>query len=180
MNTRIFYWASLSLLIVGLVIHVLTFIPGIPTGGLLTIFVLMTGMFITIIPSIKRYGVLAREVGMQNVQGEVTRHLPRWMRMTFLGLLFYTAFNFLFTLGYLTRGLSPAIRDGAFVLEEHGHVVRTITAEEYERQGRYQVRGFATHPMLFEFVSAMILWSCARRMNMWVTPPTASPSRTTS
>jgi hypothetical protein len=49
----------------------------------------------------------------------------------------------------LSEGGGPHERDGKYVLQEHGTVLRELSEAEYHQQRAYVVRGFSGHWMLF-------------------------------
>jgi len=83
--------------------------------------------------------------------------LPKWPSWAFLlaGAAFvYTGINFAAFFA-LSQGGTPEMRDSSFVLSDHGHVIRTLTADEYRWQEVYIVRGFSGHWMFFLLVPAL-------------------------
>lgn len=79
---------------------------------------------------------------------------PKWVKYFVYALGAYTLINFLLFL-YLVKGGSPDIRDGQYVLHNHGKIIRELTAEEYATYKAYVLRGFSGHWLYFYFVSAV-------------------------
>jgi hypothetical protein len=52
------------------------------------------------------------------------------------------------------EGGSPTIRDGQYLLLEHGKLIRELTASEYRALQTNEVRGFSGHWLVFFFVPA--------------------------
>jgi hypothetical protein len=80
--------------------------------------------------------------------------LPGWAYMMMAAAFIYTGINFAASMA-LSGGGSPEIRDGLFVLSDHGRVIRTLTADEYRWQHVYIVRGFSGHWMFFLLLPAL-------------------------
>lgn len=87
--------------------------------------------------------------------------MPKWIKYAFYVLGAYTLINFLLFL-YLVEGGSPDIRNGKYVLHSHGKIIRELTAEEYEMNKAYVVRGFSGHWLYFYFVSGVFYLFLAR------------------
>lgn len=90
--------------------------------------------------------------------------MPKWVKYAVYVLGAYTIVNFLLFL-YLVRGGYPDIRDGKYVLHNHGKIIRELTAEEYEMHKTYVVRGFSGHWLYFYFVSGVFYLFPARKKN---------------
>ena len=59
---------------------------------------------------------------------------------------------------FLSKGGVPDVRDGKYVLHNHGQVIRELSEDEYELQKAYVVRGFSGHWMVFYLVPALVFW----------------------
>jgi hypothetical protein len=80
--------------------------------------------------------------------------LPAWAwRMTYAAGI-YTVVNFALFL-YNVEGGSPDIRDGRYVLANHGKIIRELTEDEYHIQRVYVARGFSGHWILFYLLPAL-------------------------
>lgn len=67
----------------------------------------------------------------------------------------YVLLNFVLFMG-LTEGGGPSVAaDGRYVIENHGTVIREITADEYAQQLTYVTRGFSGHWLLFYLVPTL-------------------------
>src|SRR4249919_420781 len=84
---------------------------------------------------------------------QISAGLPRWVVVLGIVIFVYATINFaLFIAG--TDGGSPAIRDGKYLLLDHGRVIREISAAEYSSFKVNEARGFSGHWMAFYFVPA--------------------------
>ena len=88
----------------------------------------------------------------------VTRAAPAWMRILCISLSGYALFNFFYTLLYLNEGGAPAKLDGVLVLHSHGHVIRELTDQEFQKHMAYVMRGFSAWWMFFYSASMMIIY----------------------
>jgi hypothetical protein len=81
-------------------------------------------------------------------------HWPAWAYLLVAATYFYGMINFVL---FFTRiqGGSPEERDGAFVLVDHGRIIRALTADEYRWLQVYIVRGFSGHWVFFLAIPAM-------------------------
>jgi hypothetical protein len=80
--------------------------------------------------------------------------MPRWARYTVKAFFAYAFINFALFF-FLSRGGTPDVRDGKYVLHNHGNVIRELSEDEYELQTAYVVRGFSGHWMIFYLVPAL-------------------------
>jgi hypothetical protein len=79
---------------------------------------------------------------------------PRWVLRLVIAVAIYAAVNFvLFFL--LTGGGTAEIRNGEFVLLNHGKLIRHLTEAEYHRQQIYEARGFSGHWLVFYLFPAL-------------------------
>jgi len=83
--------------------------------------------------------------------------MPRWARYTIKAFFAYAIINFALFF-FLSRDGVPDVRDGKYVLHNHGQVVRELSENEYEWQKAYVIRGFSGHWMVFYLVSAIVFW----------------------
>ncbi len=120
---------------------------------------LHVGIFVVFIPAF----VLARiDFGSNPSLTQISATLPRWATIACIALIAYAAVNFLvFAAG--TVGGSPDIRDGKYVLLDHGRLIREITASEYVTLKTNVVRGFSGHWLVFYFCSAAYLLLSKKR-----------------
>jgi hypothetical protein len=88
---------------------------------------------------------------------EIFAAMPRWGRYTIKAFFAYAIINFALFI-FLSRGGVPDVRDGKYVLHNHGQVVRELSENEYEWQKAYVIRGFSGHWMVFYLVSAIVFW----------------------
>jgi hypothetical protein len=109
---------------------------------------LHVGIFVVFVPFVfsirKRFG---NKVSLAALRGLV----PGWVFVAGAAVFLYTLVNFaLFMVE--TQGGSPAISQGKFILQSHGHLVREITQGEYTAFRANEVRGASGHWLMFYFL----------------------------
>ena len=53
---------------------------------------------------------------------------------------------------------TPEIRDGQYILQNHGHLVKTVTESEYYHYLANQTRAFSGHWIMFYGIAAAVLF----------------------
>ena len=139
-----------------ILIHGCSFLGMRYEGQLTELLVLCVAILVVLLPlivALDRIRVARR--------GEVARYVstncPDWLRALFATFFVYAIFNFLFTTQYLMEGGVPSRIDGQEVLHNHGRVIRTLGAEEFETMEAYRVRACSGHWMAFYSFYLMIL-----------------------
>jgi len=85
-------------------------------------------------------------------QGRPTWTVPA---ITLIGLFFFSHFAFFLI---QSHAASPEIKDGDYVLNNHGHIVKLLTHGEYLALKGAELRLFATGWIFFYFVLTMYWW----------------------
>ena len=80
--------------------------------------------------------------------------MPAWSWPLIYAAGIYAALNFAL-FNYNSEGGSPDIRDGHYVLHDHGKIIRELSEDEYHIQKAYVARGFSGHWMLFYLMPAL-------------------------
>jgi len=83
--------------------------------------------------------------------------MPIWAKYVTYALLAYALINFALFL-FLSEGGTPELRDGKYVLHDHGRIIRELTEQEYHLQKAYVLRGFSGHWMYFYIISGLYFW----------------------
>ena len=83
--------------------------------------------------------------------------MPKWAvrSIKLLGLFFI--FHFVWFLLH-SHAASPELKNGGFVLNNHGQIVKVLTQSEYLKLKGEELRLFATGWMFFYFVPMMYWW----------------------
>jgi hypothetical protein len=102
--------------------------------------------------------------------GQVATALPRWVVTVGVVICVYAVANFIIFIAG-TEGGSPTIRDGKYLLLEHGKLIREITASEYTAFQVNALRGFSGHWLVFYFAPTIYFLFLSKSNNSF--KPTA-------
>lgn len=88
--------------------------------------------------------------------GKAPGHLPLWAGLLGLTAFMYATANFLIV-HWLLEGAAPERIGNAYVLSDHGRILREVTAVEYWRLRGYESRIFSGFAMTYAFLAALYL-----------------------
>lgn len=112
------------------------------------VWMLHAGVFIVFIPFV----FSSRKVlGAKPSLSDMRTLVPGWIALAGIAVFGYAMVNFLIFIAS-TDGGSPSIREGRYVLQSHGHLIREITRSEYVALRANELRGFSGHWLVFYFV----------------------------
>ncbi len=109
---------------------------------------LHVGIFVVFIPFVF---LSRKEFSARPSFQQIRAGFPGWVVAAGLVLFAYAIANFLLFMA-ATEGGNPSIRDGKFVLLQHGHLIREITSSEYRSFKVNELRGFSGHWLVFYFL----------------------------
>jgi len=143
-------WLALAGLLLSLAVHVSALLRVGPTADLAAYIPLHLGIFVVFLPVVlsarKRFDGHARLRDLRAM-------FPDWVVVLFALTLVYAVVNF-FLFMLATGGGSPSMTAGGqYVLNDHGRVVREISAQEYAGFRANEVRGFSGHWIYFYFIA---------------------------
>jgi len=99
-----------------------------------------------------------------------TQGMPKWIVPSIKLLSLFFAVHFVLFLTQ-SHASAPEIKDGKYVLSDHGRIVRALTQSEYFRLKGAELRLFATGWMFFYFVPTAYWWFPRTRQetigNLW-------------
>lgn len=151
--------AALVGLTCAVAVHVLTFISVRIDPDMPQVWLLHLGIFVVFLPLVVS---LRRTYGQNLSKAQLCSILPRWANTLVLLTFAYVFVNFvLFFLR--TEGGSPEMRDGLYVLQSHGKVIRELSYVEFKLYHAYVLRGFSGHWLVFYLVPS--LYFLVRRNN---------------
>ena len=113
------------------------------------VWLLHIGIFVGVIPLIGK--------DLKEVWRKFFLPGPSWARYSIIAFAVYAPINFLLFLA-LSKGGSPDIRNGVYVLHNHGTIIKVLTEQEYHRQQAYGLRGFSGHWMIFYLLPTLHSW----------------------
>lgn len=144
------FFALLALLgfTLSLVVHVAALFAVDVSAMIPFVWSLHIGVFFVFLP----FAISCRKtLGPKPSCARLRALFPGWVVAVGALVFAYTIVNFmLFMLA--TQGGSPSTRDGKFTLENHGHLIREISASEYATFKINEIRGFSGNWLVFYFV----------------------------
>ncbi len=146
--TRLFAFVALFGFLLSLFVHIAA-LAGVDVAAKAPyVWSLHFGVFLVYIPFIF---ARRKAIGWRPTVAQICDLFPRWVITLGTIIFIYVIVNFvLFILA--SKGGSPSIHDGKFVLQDHGRLIREITASEYASFRANEVRGFSGHWIFFYFV----------------------------
>jgi hypothetical protein len=138
---------------ISLIIHLTTFFGIDPAKHVPLVWVLHLGIFIVFIPMLFVQGLTPKK----DFWPKFFASMPRLAQYTVKAFFAYAIINFALFF-FLSKGGVPDVRDGKYVLHNHGNVIRELSEEEYDLQNAYVIRGFSGHWMIFYLVPALYFW----------------------
>ena len=112
------------------------------------VWLLHVGIFVVFVPFVlSSRKVLGAKPSLSGMRALV----PNWVFIAGATISAYALLNFVLFI-VATQGGNPAILDGRYVLQSHGHLIREITQSEYVAFRANELRGFSGHWLMFYFV----------------------------
>ena len=136
-----------------LIVHLTTFFGIDPAKHVPWVWVLHLSIFIVFIPMLFVQGLTPKK----DFWSKFLATMPRWVRYTVKAFFAYAIVNFALFF-FLSKGGVTDVRDGKYVLHNHGNVIRELTEDEYQLQNAYVLRGFSGHWMIFYLIPALYFW----------------------
>lgn len=166
MKKFLFYFA-LTGWTLGLTVHLLSLADIDVTEKAPFIWLLHIGIFIVWIPVVldlkdNEELQVYKESGTPNRMDPIKfykivfKETPTWMSIIAIGGFFYAFINFMLFVSSQTG--TPEIKDGQYILQDHGQLIKTITLQEYHHYKANEVRGFSGHWILFYGVATALLY----------------------
>jgi hypothetical protein len=145
---RLIGFLSLAGFALALVVHALS-LNGVDVVSYFpAVWVLHIGIFAVwgpfVFSSLKTFGGRPR-------LADIRAAFPAWVIVAEAAVFVYAGVNFLLMMK-MSGGGSASLRDGAYVLEDHGRLIRLITQAEYTAFQANELRGFSGHWLLFYFM----------------------------
>ena len=112
------------------------------------VWALHVGVFVVFFPFVF---ASRRVFGNKRTWTQMKEAYPRWLVGAGVVLMAYVMVNFAWGMWALDGG-SPDIRDGQYVLQQHGQVIRTLSADDYRGYKAWEVRMFSGHWLIFYFM----------------------------
>ncbi len=135
------------------------------------IWLLHLGIFVVWIPVVldwnkNEYFKTIRQSGIANRMNPfvffkvIFRYTPTWLTIIAIAGFYYAIVNFMLFM-FFQHG-TPAIKDGQFVLQNHGQLITTLTEKEYHHYKANEVRAFSGHWIAFYGIAMAVLFPFKR------------------
>ncbi|WP_061534434.1 hypothetical protein [Collimonas arenae] len=145
---RTFGLAALVGFIISLIVHISALLSIDVLTDFPYVWLLHVGIFVVFIPFV----FLSRKtLGAKPKFAEIRAAFPSWVVVVGAFICAYAVLNFVLFM-VATEGGSPSIRDGKYLLLNHGKLIRELTFAEYTAFRTNEVRGFSGHWLVFYFV----------------------------
>jgi hypothetical protein len=166
MKKFLFYFAVTGWTL-GLIVHLLSIADFDITDKFPFVWALHIGIFVVWLPAIlelrknkefeefQKAGMLKR-MNPFPLYKIVFKNTPAWMTIIAFGGFFYATINFFFFIS--TQHGVPDIKDGQYILHNHGQLIKTLTEQEYHHFKANAIRGFSGHWLAFYGLAAAILF----------------------
>ena len=171
MKKILFYFAVTGWTL-GLIVHLLSLADLDVTDKVPFVWILHIGIFVVWLPTVlelkKNKELKAyQQSGMLNRMNPlgffkiIFQQTPTWLTIIAIGGFFYAGINFIMFMN--SQHGVPEIKDGQYILSNHGQLIKTLTEQEYHHYKANEVRGFSGHWILFYGVAAAILFPFNRQ-----------------
>ncbi|MCF6142509.1 hypothetical protein L1S34_14550 [Flavobacterium sp. K77] len=167
MKNFLFYFA-LTGWTLGVTVHLLSLGDiDVTENASFFILLLSIGIFVVWIPvvldlrnneELKEYqeSSLANRMNTIGFYKIVFKETPTWMSSIAIGGLVYAFINFMLFLS--SQDGTPDIKDGQYLLQNHGQLIKTLTLQEYHHYKANEIRGFSGHLIAFYGVATAVLF----------------------
>ena len=171
MKKFLFYFAITGCTL-GLIVHLLSLADYDITDKVPFVWVLHMGIFVVWLPvvlDLKKNEELKayQQSGMMNRMNPVGffkiifKQTPTWLTVIAIGGFFYAFVNFMLFMA--SQHGTPDIRDGQYILHNHGQLIKTLTEQEYHHYKANEVRGFSGNWLAFYGLAAAVLFPFNRQ-----------------
>ncbi len=172
MKKVLFYFAITGWTL-GLIVHLLSIADYNTAEKVPFIWFLHIGIFIVWLPTVlmltKNEELKAfRRSGSLKQLNPVTAskiffgQTPTWLKIIAVAGFFYTIINFVLFMVTSQLGV-PDIKNGQYVLHNHGKLIKILTEQEYYHYKANEVRFFSGHWLLFYGFAAAVLFPFNKR-----------------
>ena len=149
---------AIIVLVLSIVVHVCTFIPGVPVsmGNTWPLHLLCMIAFAT---AVLPMALLQRKLRPKPLNGQaqresfkrILRPIPILVRVVVIVTVADTGMNFALFVTQM-KGGNPVEENGQYYLNNHGERTGTLTKAEYHQHQAYMVRGFSGHWIFFSLL----------------------------
>jgi hypothetical protein len=127
------------------------------------VWLLHVGIFVVWLPAVLKLRKMKESEGVNmgtfnglSIFKPIMATTPKWILMLAGAGFVYAGINF--TLFIFSQHGTPSVRDGQYILHNHGHIIKVLTAAEYAHYKANEVRGFSGHWIAFYGIAAAVLF----------------------
>jgi hypothetical protein len=91
----------------------------------------------------------------------IFRQTPTWLKVIAILGFFYAVINFIMFMA--TQSGVADIKDGQYILHNHGQLIRILTEQEYHHFKANELRGFSGHWLAFYGPAAAVLFPFSKQ-----------------
>jgi hypothetical protein len=151
----------------GLIVHLLSLADFDVTSKVSFVWLLHLGIFVVWLPAVidlkkneelkefQRSGLLNR-MNLVAFYKIIFKQTPPWLTVIAIVGFFYALINFALFMSAQTG--VPNFKDGQYILQNHGKLIKILTVQEYHHYKANEVRGFSGHWVAFYGIAAAILF----------------------
>jgi hypothetical protein len=163
---KILFYFAVTAWILALVVHILSIADINLADPFPFVWMLHIGIFVVWVPTIFSLSKNEELIAFQKSNSSrranplkfikiVFKQAPAWLKVIAVVGLFYPIINFLLMDGLLG---SPDIKDGQYILHNHGHLIKVLTLQEYDHYKANELRGFSAIWLVFYGFAATALF----------------------
>jgi hypothetical protein len=168
MRKFLFYFALTGYLL-GLIVHLLSLADIDILSNFPFIWLLHLGIFVVWIPTVfeirKRQQLEQKHSLTKNNPLSFFKLMfsrtPKWLTIVAIVGFIYAIINF--SLVFLSQTGTPDIKDGQYILQNRGQLIRIITEQEYHHYQANEARGFSGHWIAFYGIALAVLFPFGKR-----------------
>jgi hypothetical protein len=164
---KILFYLALTGWTLGLLVHILSLL-GIDVNETVPfVWLLHIGIFVVWLPVVldlkkntelqeyQQSGMLKKmnPIGFFKI---IFKETPTWMTIIAVAGFFYAFINFMLFLA--TQSGTLDVKDGQYILQNHGQLIKILTEQEYHHYKANEIRGFSGHWILFYGVATAVLY----------------------
>ena len=166
MRKFLFYFAVTGWTL-GLIVHLVSLLGIDVTEKIPFIWILHIGIFVVWLPTIlnlrkneklkefSQSGLLTRMNPLVFFK-MIFQNTPTWLTLIAISGFLYAIVNFML---FMTSQLGvPDVKDGQYILQNHGQLIKTLTEQEYHHYKANQLRGFSGHWIAFYGIAMVVLF----------------------
>lgn len=164
---KIIFYIAITGWTLGLIVHLLSIADVDVTEKFPYIWLLHLGIFVVWLPTVldmkkNKELIEFKQSGMLNRMNPfeffkiIFKDKPIWLTVMAAGGFIYALINFAL---FMSSQIGvPTVENGQYILQNHGQLIKAITAIEYHHYKANELRGFSGHWLAFYGIAAAVLF----------------------